>query len=125
MVSVPSIRNFLFRANSFCDYVLLACRRQRYDILGTREWTSERARLKCLVEWIAYNGRDDAIFQSLLNHIKLIADSTNEDDRQPFENSTGTKEIMEAADFYFIGRSEKFLGVVVWWIQSRQCAGSS
>lgn len=59
----------------------------------------QTSKLKRLVEAAECSDPDDFLFQVLLNHIKLIADSTNEDDSLPsFENSTGTEESPEAAD---------------------------
>ena len=59
----------------------------------------QTSKLKWLVEGVECSDPDDFLFQSLLNHIKLIADSTNENDSLPsFENSTGTEESPEAAD---------------------------
>lgn len=59
----------------------------------------QTSKLKRLVEVAECSDPDDLFFQALLNHIKLIADSTNEDDSLPsFENSTGTEESPEAAD---------------------------
>ena len=58
----------------------------------------QTTKLKWLVEGFKSSDPDDFLFQSLLDHIKLIADSTNEDDSLPsFENSTGTEESTEAA----------------------------